>query len=774
MMTRCGLLIMMAAMLIGQSLRAQITMDGMGKAMDNKRAGVTILYMVGEVEVFKATTGQWIKAELEMKLEKGDKVRTQADSRVEINLNDADLLKIGAASEVELMALVIEDPKKEPVHIHQTAGKVLFKIKKLIGRPEVMFTSPTAVAAIRGTVVGQELQDDGSAKFVVLEGQVLVENNQFKGRGQELRAGQWTQVGANQVPLVPKAMNTDDQQQWQQWNDERHGAADQPNDTPTGQAGAGEPPVAKPAAVAVADNPPAAPAAPMASAAPAAPDKKADEPKTEEPPKETPPPVPADAKGDKFSMGGAVGTYTDADGNQITYISLRPDIPLWKFGICLDVQLGFRQEQNGAMVFDKKGWDEPGDLLEKIYYVRYGKEGDPVFIKAGVLPEVSLGYGLIVDGYSNAIQYPDIKRIGVQASIRKGKVGFEGLVNSVREFGNKNGGGVIGTRLSYRPIRIFEIGATGVVDLNQYANLGDRDGDGRPDFCDKFPTNKNEWLDTDDDGLPDGSDQDRDNNNQIEISGAVSPADSAILAHLRIGWEPESTAVRDPEPFNLDNLSTSEKMALVYGVDVGFPLIESKLLKLLVYAQVAKIDKAGWGFAAPGVKFAIWRLKAMAEYRYFNKQFQSSYFNELYELERAQIVGDTAFAKRSTMETIGILQGYYAQLGLDLKFVKLAGSYEDMRGENTNSDKTLYAQVGLAPNLIPKLSEASAYYKKTHVTDFKTWKQEGAIMGSRVGYELSPGTSIILKYQETYLDKNGDGKLETERMSGIETAFSIK
>jgi hypothetical protein len=767
---------MIAAMLIGQPLRAQITMDGMGKALDNKRAGVNISFIVGTVEVYKLSTGQWTKAELEMKLEKGDKVRTQPDSRAEINLNDVDLLKIGAASEVELTAIVVDDPKLEPVHINQTAGKVLFTIKKLIGRQEVLFTSPTAVAAIRGTVVGQELQADGSAKFVLLEGQVLVENPMFKGRGQELKAGQWTQVGASQVPSIPKNLTAEDKNQWQQWADERHGAADQSTDTPTSQAAAAEQPLAKPAAAAAVEPTPATPpAAPVASIAPAAPEKNTDEPKAEEPPKETPPPAPADdGKGDKFSMGGAVGTYTDADGNQITYISLRPDIPLWKFGICLDVQLGFRQEPNGAMVFNKEDWNEPGDLLEKIYYVRYGKEGDPVFIKAGVLPEVSLGYGLIVDGYSNAIQYPDIKRIGVQTSIRKGKVGFEGLVNSVREFGNKQGGGVIGTRLSYRPIKIFEIGATGVVDLNQYANLRDRDSDGRPDFCDKFPTNKHEWLDTDDDGLPDGSDQDRDNNNLIELDTTVSPADSALLAHLRIGWEPESTAARDPEPLNLDSLSTGEKMALVYGVDIGFPLIESKLLKLLIYGQWAQIHQAGWGIAAPGVKLSIWRLKVMAEYRYFNEQFQSSYFNELYELERARIVGDTAFIKSTSMQSIGRLQGYYAQMGFDLKFIKLAASYEDMRGENTDSDKTLFAQMGIAPNLIPKLSEASIYYKMTHVTDFTTWKQEGAILGYRIGYELAPGTSVILKYQETYLDQDGDGKLDTERMTGIETAFTIK
>jgi hypothetical protein len=415
------------------------------------------------------------------------------------------------------------------------------------------------------------------------------------------------------------------------------------------------------------------------------------------------------------------------------------------------------------MVFNKKDWDQPGDLLDKIYYVRYGKEGDPVFIKAGVLPDVTLGYGLIMDGYSNAIQYPDIKRIGVQASIRKGKIGFEALVNSLREFGNKHGGGVIGTRISYRPIKIFEVGLTGVVDLNQYANLNDRDGDGVPDQLDAYPDNKNKIVVS---PVP-----------SYEDLVAINPgfSDSTIINRAR--YDSLYTYINDSLErgiFNLDSLKTSDKLAIVYGADIGFPLIDSKLMKLVIYGQVAKIDKAGFGWAAPGVQWSIWRLKMMAEYRHFNQEFKSSYFNELYELERATINGTSAVAKLSTMEQVGMLQGYFASLGFDLKFVTLAASYEDMRGDSTNTDKTLYGQVSLAPKLIPKLSEATAYYKKTHVTDFSTWKQEGALLGYRVGYEISPGTSIVFKYQETYLDKNGDGKLETERITGIETAFTFK
>ena len=61
---------------------------------------------------------------------------------------------------------------------------------------------------------------------------------------------------------------------------------------------------------------------------------------------------------------------------------------------------------------------KPSDsILRKIYYVRYGRPNDAVYVKIGALDNVTLGYGLIMDTYRNTLHYPGIKKTGLQFRI---------------------------------------------------------------------------------------------------------------------------------------------------------------------------------------------------------------------------------------------------------------------------------------------------------------------------------------------------------------------
>ena len=59
--------------------------------------------------------------------------------------------------------------------------------------------------------------------------------------------------------------------------------------------------------------------------------------------------------------------------------------------------------------------------------------------------------------------------------------------------------------------------------------IGDRDGDGVPDGEDAFPDNKNEWLDTDHDGIGDNADTDDDGDGYSdaeELNAGTDPKDA--------------------------------------------------------------------------------------------------------------------------------------------------------------------------------------------------------------------------------------------------------
>ena len=138
------------------------------------------------------------------------------------------------------------------------------------------------------------------------------------------------------------------------------------------------------------------------------------------------------------SYTGSMGSVTVGQ-EQFYRMSFRPDLPIGKWGVALDLELFI--EGNGNI--STRGWEfgsgtETFDsLLRKIYYVRYGRSDDPVFFKVGALDRVTLGYGLIMAYYRNTVQYPGVKKTGLQFRLEEiggSSFGIEGILNNVQDF----------------------------------------------------------------------------------------------------------------------------------------------------------------------------------------------------------------------------------------------------------------------------------------------------------------------------------------------------
>ena len=111
---------------------------------------------------------------------------------------------------------------------------------------------------------------------------------------------------------------------------------------------------------------------------------------------------------------GAVGSVT-IDGKVWNQIAMRPVIPIGKWGVALDLVVYF--DAHGNIHSDE--WDFSSGraikntLIDKIYYIRYGFPGDPIYGKIGAIDRVDLGYGILVNGYSNNMLYPQERKIGL-------------------------------------------------------------------------------------------------------------------------------------------------------------------------------------------------------------------------------------------------------------------------------------------------------------------------------------------------------------------------
>ena len=121
-----------------------------------------------------------------------------------------------------------------------------------------------------------------------------------------------------------------------------------------------------------------------------------------------------------INTSGTMGSST-INGEIYNQVSIRPEIPIGKLGIGLDIYLYF----NDQGIY-KGNWDfQDGEtsyktIVDKIYYIRWGQPGEPLYFRVGALNQISLGNGILVKNYSNTMQYPEIRRIGLDYRMQIG------------------------------------------------------------------------------------------------------------------------------------------------------------------------------------------------------------------------------------------------------------------------------------------------------------------------------------------------------------------
>ncbi len=509
----------------------------------------------------------------------------------------------------------------------------------------------------------------------------------------------------------------------------------------------------------------------------------------------------------------SMGSVTVQD-RQLYRLSLRPEIPFGKLAVAFDIELFIGEDGD----FQSRGWSfdtaaETFDtFLRKIYYVRYGRPGDPVFVRVGALDRVTLGYGLIMDRYRNTLQYPGVKNTGVRFQLEGlggGSFGVEGLVSNLQDL--EEGGALVGLRVFNRPMPRLEVGLTYVVDLDQYAGLLDRDGDGFPDDVDAFPEDEDLALDNDGDGVSDDFDADDDNDGVIDIDSDSGLPPDVIdgLAALEGDAFRVDRDVRRRTPFDKNRVG-SDPFGIL-GLDAGYNVLDDDRLNLTIYGQMAvMIDdddelspasadsqgvapgnrKAeGFGVMAPGLWAKVGPFDGRLEYRFFQDDFEAGYFDNLYDVDRARLDVATGRAqpKDASLGRGESLNGVYGRLVTDLfGLARGAADYQHMVGADEPL-RQLHAEADLSPQLltmVPRLKRASAYYQKNNIgnrldvdgtpdsEDGFFESTEDTFYGYDVGFEMAGGVAVVWDTRFLFV-RAADGRLDRRKVMSIETVFSF-
>lgn len=483
-----------------------------------------------------------------------------------------------------------------------------------------------------------------------------------------------------------------------------------------------------------------------------------------------------------FNMGLAVGSATinDTIYNQV---ALRPELSFGKLGIGFDLVMYIDNEGN----IRKDEWDEPSDFVDKILYLRWGQKSDPFWLMWGSLNNVTLGYGGLLNGYSNMMEFPSVRKVGINTGFTIGKFGTEVFLSNMKDF--SRGGTLLGLRGTYKISDALPItlGMNFVQDMNQFSGLKDTDGDDYPDLFDDFPNDKDLWSDTDGDGIadlnggsktPDGGwDIDADGNNILDSQ--------------------QSDLKLKPEPFKSTN---SEAVAQGFGFDIGYPILKSRALSMEVYSEFNTLNfskstgdttyfnrnkMSGSGITLPGVRASLFGfLNISFEYRIKNGYFIPQFFDGSYDLSRVTVqTTDSGILVRTKDQVIFAdpmsnkdTKGMFGSASANLfNLLTFNASYANMKADTTEFN-SFNALLNLNADNIPKLSIAQAYYQRNNDKNPFEFSEPSinTVFGYKVGYEVSQGVSVIWDFRQYYRDSGLPGAiLEPVKQTTIETAFDF-
>ncbi|MGA2506172.1 MAG: hypothetical protein ABSF80_01680 [Chitinispirillaceae bacterium] len=463
------------------------------------------------------------------------------------------------------------------------------------------------------------------------------------------------------------------------------------------------------------------------------------------------------------------------NNQQWTRLAFGIDVPVWKFGVFFDIEAFLDQQGN----FSNKGWDFKNDAFDavtrKIRYIRFGHEQDPVFLKVGGLTDVTMGYGFIVDRFTNMLHYPDQKFLGVQLylnDLTPAGITLQLMGADLGELRDPYQGGFGAARLAIRPLKTsgypvisnLAIGATYAYDRNTYAPA-------------------RSWKSTTEEKIVSILSQGTLTNTQKqELRDSVGIDFDQTVTQMAA----EENAKIHKEPFG------------IYGVDLGLPLIANPFFSLDLYAESGMRDDAvrGWGIGAPGVALKIWRFSASLEYRHTEGRFIPGFFDPYYLDER--LVRSPSIVTKAGSLNNDTLNGVFGRLGFDIaKVLVIDGSYQYLTGSVAADKDQRFEITGSVGSLIldkiPKIKKLEIYLYKTNIgADIVKYDSTGTPLmtnggytydrffqttpfmyyGYRLGFEITHGATLICDTRFGYM-RDSKGTLSAYNNVFVQTAFSF-
>ncbi len=186
-----------------------------GEAPAQTDQGVGRLSLIhGDVSTQRGDSGDWSAAALNQPLMTGDKVSTGDNARAEVQLDFANILRIGPNSKANVAALT-----KKNIQIQLSQGIANYTVSKdSEAEPEIDTPNVSVHPAHHDGVFRIEIQPDGDTIVIVRQGEAQIATPQGST---EVHAGEMATVRGDTDSAQYKISQAPDRDDWDRWNSDR-------------------------------------------------------------------------------------------------------------------------------------------------------------------------------------------------------------------------------------------------------------------------------------------------------------------------------------------------------------------------------------------------------------------------------------------------------------------------------------------------------------------------------------------------------------------------
>ncbi|HNS32117.1 MAG TPA: FecR domain-containing protein [bacterium] len=166
-------------------------------------AGI-VTFIKGSADFKMPGSEEWKPLGLKDKVVEGALVRTGEESSMEIRFEDGNTFLLHPNTTIGLKTARKSGDSYSKYKMSISMGKLISNVQKSTGKEStVQIEAPTAILGVRGTVFRSYVAPDGTTKFEVLEGEVVVEGQK---KTVEVKKGEGTIVREGEPPIKPKKL----------------------------------------------------------------------------------------------------------------------------------------------------------------------------------------------------------------------------------------------------------------------------------------------------------------------------------------------------------------------------------------------------------------------------------------------------------------------------------------------------------------------------------------------------------------------------------------